>query len=419
MARNFDKHTLLASLTFVMLLCLIGIQFLFLVKSAKLEQTHFNHRVVLALSEARNEIAREANSNDHMHNYVCGKQCSSDLQYINFRKADSIISSNLAIHKIELDYKFEFINVEDGKERQLCVTCYEQSLNGLLAQNGIKLIIEFPSESKFLMAQVGTLFYLSIGAIIFVMISFIITSRLFQQKKLVLSNTKDFIDNMVHEFQTPIANIKLAASLIKKSTDQNISPDKITNYTNLIQDENRKMSDHVQDILRVAAMSTNKSQDEEVDLHILVQKCYNDYARTIEDKAGNIELNLNAHHSIIKGESEYLHHAICNILDNAIKYAKEKPQIKISTHNRKNKIHIAISDNGIGIAQKDFQSIFEKYFRVSDGNIHDTKGFGLGLDFVKNVLKKHNGDIQLNSKLNKGSTFTLSFKFIKTNERKS
>ncbi|WP_075590306.1 sensor histidine kinase [Labilibacter marinus] len=413
---KIDKQSLLAGITFAMLLCLIGIQLMFLVKAAKLEQKHFNHRVVLALREARNEIAREANACDNMHNYVCGNQCPTEIQYINFHRADSIISSNLAIHKIELDYTFEFINEVQVGKRQLCVTCYEQSLNGLLEQNGIKLQIEFPDDKQFLFAQAGMLFYISIGAIIFVMISFFFTSRLFQQKKLILSNTKGFIDNMVHEFQTPIANIKLASNLIKKNISQDSNKEKIIKYTQLINSENQKNEDHVKDILSVAAMSLENSQASLVNIHQLIEQCNNAYKHSLIQLNGTLELKLEAKYFCIMGEKEYLHHAICNIIDNAFKYTTAEPRILIKTYNVKNKLIVDITDNGIGIPKKEFQSIFEKYYRINNGNIHDKKGFGLGLNFVKNVVERHKGNIKIKSHLDQGSTFSLSFKADKNYE---
>ena len=162
MIKKNDKQSLLAGITFAVLISLMVIQILFMYRASRLEEKNFNHRVVLALRESRNEIAREAKACSYMHSYVCGNQCSAELQYINFQKADSILRSNFLIHQINLDYKFEFINELEAKDRKLCVTCYEQSLNGLLEQNGIKLQIEFPNYTRFLYAQMGGLFYISI-----------------------------------------------------------------------------------------------------------------------------------------------------------------------------------------------------------------------------------------------------------------
>ncbi len=410
MKSKLDKQSLLAGITFIMLVCLMVIQFLFLLKSAKLEEEHFNHRVVLALREARNEIAREANKCNQMNNYVCGKKCPVEILYINFQKADSIISSNLAIHKIELDYTFEFINEEKGEKKKLCVTCYEQSLNGLLEQNGIKLHIKFPDGSQFIYAQVGTLFYISIGVIIFVMISFIFTSKLFRREKKMVRSIKYFIDNLVHEFQTPIANIRFATNLTIKKIDSNTEINKLKNYTQLIKEENNKIERYVGDILKVASMHNNNIKSSNVNVHELISNCIYDYKNTIENLNGEFHINLSAQNHHIKAVKEYIQHAICNLFDNAIKYSPSNPSITINTYNNKGKIYISIIDKGLGISPKHHQNIFEKYFRVGNGNIHEIKGFGLGLHFVKNVVNKYKGSIKVESKLNKGSTFTLIFK---------
>ncbi len=407
MNNKINKQTWLAISTFIVLFSLVLIQVLFMVKSAKLEEKHFNHRVVLALREARNAIAREANKCNNMHNYVCGKYCSNEVQYINFQKVDSIIQSNLYIHKINLDYSFEFVNENDNKEDKICISCYEQSLNGLLEQNGIKLIIEFPNQSKFILAQLGWLFYISIISILFVMISFLITNKLFKKERSILLNTKDFIDNMVHEFQTPIANIKFASNLLLKRINPS-TDSKLTQYTQLIQNENNKMSSHVHDILTISSLETNNNSLEELDIHQIIEKCAETFNPIITQKQGHIKINLNASNSIIIGNNTYLRHVISNLIDNAIKYNDSTPEIDISSQNSKNKIIITISDNGIGIPKKEFHNIFEKYYRISTGNIHNIKGFGLGLNYVRRVIENHNGDIDVKSELNKGSIFTIT-----------
>ncbi len=402
-----NKQTLLAISTFIVLFSLVLIQVLFMVKSAKLEENHFNHRVVLALREARNAIAREANKCNNMHNYVCGKYCSNEVQYINFQKVDSIIQSNLYIHKINLGYRFEFVNENDNKEDKICISCYEQSLNGLLEQNGIKLIIEFPNQSKFILAQIGWLFYISIISILFVMISFLITNKLFKKERSILLNTKDFIDNMVHEFQTPIANIKFASNLILKRINP-LTDSKLTQYTQLIQNENNKISSHVHDILTISSLETYNKTFEELDIHQIIEKCAEIFNPIITQKQGRIKINLNASYSIVFGNNTYLRHVISNLIDNAIKYNNNIPEIDISSKNSKNKIIITISDNGTGIPKNEFHNIFEKYYRISTGNIHNIKGFGLGLNYVRRVIENHNGNIEVKSELNKGSIFTIT-----------
>ncbi len=411
MVKKKVRHEWLAALTFLVLLSLVIMQIMFLVKSAKLEQKHFNHRVVLALREARNEIAREANQCHNMHNYVCGNKCSNDVQYINFHKVDSIIQSNLYIHKIRLEYQFDFINENDSVKDKICISCYEQSLNGLLAQNGIKLQIEFPDQSKFVFAQLGILFYLSIAAIIFVMISFVIIYRMFAKEQSILVNTKYFIDNMVHEFQTPLANIKFATGLIKKKVNSNVEGSKkILQYASLIQEENSKLSQNVNDILDVVLLSSESGEKKSVNVHDVLHSCVNMYQSLMEEKQGTVNLELLADKFILTGDEKYLKHAFLNLLENAIKYTKVAPIINVKTYNKNNKLVIIVKDNGIGISSIEQSKVFEKYYRVSTGNLHDIKGFGLGLNFVKKVVDKLNGSIRIKSEIDKGSAFIITLK---------
>ncbi len=409
MRRKLDRQSLLGIVTFGALLLLLVMQFLFLKRAADLEEKHFNHRVVLALREARNEIAREANACNHMNNFVCGNQCPTDILYINFQKVDSILQSNLEIHKITLDYTFEFINESKGEYKKLCLTCYEQSLNGLLEQNGIRLQIKFPHHSQFLFAQMGYMFYLSIGVIIFVMVSFLFTSRLFKRQKGMLIYTKDFIDNMVHEFQTPIANIKLASNLVKKNKDS-MAFDKLMNYCDLIQLENQKIEGYVGEILGVASMTNDHNVTNTLDVHKVIKRSVEDFRQNSELNSAQIKLDFKATNYIISGEEKYFHHSINNLIDNAIKYSKDSPDINISTYNLRKKLIVEVRDKGIGIDRKDYGNIFQKYYRVSQGDIHNIKGFGLGLHFVKRVVEKYNGSIRVKSQVGKGSTFSLFFK---------
>ncbi|MCW3805161.1 sensor histidine kinase [Plebeiibacterium marinum] len=410
MGRKIVKQWWLAIVTFLVLLCLVIIQVLFLVKSARLEEKHFNHRVVLALREARNEIAREANMCNNMHSYVCGNQCSTDMQYINFQKVDSIIQSNLYIHKIHLEYKFEFINENDSVKDKICVTCYEQSLNGLLAQNGIKLLIEFPDNSKFVFAQLGTLFYISIASILFVMISFVIIYRLFTKEQSILSNTKYFIDNMVHEFQTPLANVKFASGLIKKKVNASDEREKVLQYTQLIQDENEKLRGHVDDILKVVSLYSDKKGNEKVDVRQVLNACVESFRTDVERKHGEIKVDFCAGDFVVKGDATHIKHVFSNVIDNSIKYTKQAPYITIETINKRGKLVVSVKDNGVGIPSAELDKVFEKYYRVSTGNIHDIKGFGLGLNFVKNVVDKYKGAVKIKSEVNKGTMVIIELK---------
>ncbi len=409
MEKKTKYQVVIAVSTFVWLFVLIVIQVLFLIKGGKLEERHFNHRVVLALREARNAIVQEAYISNNVHNYVCGVDCAIDVQNLGFQKVDSIIKSNLQLNRIDLDYNFEFIN-DGGSQEDLCKSCYAQSLNGMFEQTGIKLQIEFPDYSKFLVAQMGLLFYLSIIAIVFVMVSFFFTYRLFSRNQMLLESIKSFIDNMVHEFQTPIANIKLASNLLLKKVSPN--EEKSIEFLKLIQKENKKLHAHVNDILSVVSLNIGDEKFEIVNVHDLLSDCERDFQTMFKQKGGHLTLNPCADNYTMYGDAGNIRHAFVNLIDNAFKYVKDNPELSIRTFNKREWLCIEFSDNGFGFPSSEYKSIFEKYYRIQKGNVHDIKGFGLGLNIVKGVVDKHGGYISVSSKEGLGSVFTIHLKFI-------
>ncbi len=397
------KHLIIGVFTFLMLLVLLVVQVLLMIKASKLERKNFNHSVVVALKEARDEIGREAMKCDNMHDYVCGFHCTNELRKINFNKVDSIIQSNLRLHKIDLDYTFEFLH-DTLVSKPLNLSSYEQSLNGLLNENGIKLSLHFPNLSKFVFAQMGILFYTSVVSILFLMISFIITYKMYKKERLLVESTSFFIDNMIHEFHTPIANIKLASNLIQRNID---SREKLSKYLKLIKNENNKMECHVSDIQSL--MDLNEVTSAEVHFHDIVSECVENFLVNIENRGGSIQLMLGADNDIIQGDGKLIKLVISNLLDNAIKYSNEQPIIELKTHNADEFLIFSIKDNGIGIPVKQQKFIFDKYYRVSTGNVHNIKGFGLGLAFVKEVVIKHNGDIAVINNKKAGVTFSIKW----------
>lgn len=408
--KQLNKHLVLGISTFIVLLTLVVIQVLFMVKASKIEARNFNHRVVMALKESRDEVARVAKTCSNMNSYVCGRKCSSKVRTVNFQKVDSIITSNLSLHQINLDYTFEFNNVDDT-DRKLNMTSYEQSLNGLLEENGIKLLIQFPDYKKFVYAQMGTLFYISIASIILLMISFYASFRMYSKEKAMLESTSFFIDNMIHEFHTPIANIKFASNLVKKKTED----PKLNKYMDLIKNESERMECHVSDIQGITHIDP-KSTDRFSFNKVLIE-CAEGFKAPIENKGGELKLDLTNNTDMIKGDVKLIKLVISNLMDNALKYNTNSPKIHLSTNSNKNELCLYIKDNGIGIPQKDLNYIFKKYYRVPTGNIHDIKGFGIGLAFVKEVVEKHKGSISVTNNTSEGVTFKITLKLAnKTDE---
>ena len=271
-----------------------------------------------------------------------------------------------------------------------------------------ELALFFPQSKFHLLKQTGTLVFTSLIFIAIIIFSFTYTMRTIFKQKQLSSLLTDFINNMTHEFKTPISTITLASeSITNPAIIQNKK--KLTKYSTIIQDESARMRNQVEKILQMAALEEgdfdlNLSK---IDIHNLITSALKNIAVQIESKKGKISRDLSAQNYILEGDLIHLSNIIYNILDNALKYTIKSPEIKMSTENVDNQLKIIIKDNGIGLKPEEKERIFEKYYRVPTGNVHNIKGFGLGLCYVKLMIEAHGGRIEVTSTFNEGSLFTL------------
>lgn len=259
-----------------------------------------------------------------------------------------------------------------------------------------------------------------IGAAVFMLIiiaAFYVTIRsLLNQKK--LSEIKsDFINNMTHEFKTPLATISLAVDAIRNDKVQ-ADPTKMKYFSSIIKEENIRMNKHVETILQAALMEKQELKLNIIPLHVheVIQHALDNHQLQLQDKEGVVELYLNAANDLIEGDEVHFTNMISNLVDNAIKYSKDKPVIRITTHSTTKNIVIRVEDNGIGMNKESLKRIFEKFYRAHTGNLHNVKGFGLGMSYVKTVVDAHRGKIKVDSTLGKGSSFTIEVSLKKVNE---
>lgn len=227
------------------------------------------------------------------------------------------------------------------------------------------------------------------------------------QKK--LSEIKsDFINNMTHEFKTPLATISLAVDAIRNEKVMSDAT-KMSYFSSIIKDENKRMNKHVETILQAALMDRQelKLHFKPTDIHALISQVIDNFRLQLEEKNGKAECFFNARNEMLNVDDTHFTNLISNLVDNAIKYSKENLLIKITTHNTNKYFVIQIQDNGIGMTKENLKRIFEKFYRVHTGNIHNVKGFGLGMSYVKSVADAHKGKIKVDSALGKGTTFTL------------
>lgn len=400
----------LAWLTFVSLLMLVVIQVTWIIKAANLEEKNFNYQVSKAMKSVREELGRRASGCNHMKTYLCGEACPSRIRDSKIKEIDSIVQSQLEIHNIQLNYNLSIGDslVEEVSKKRSKSKCYLQSLNGLIEKDGIRLCLQFPSRNQFLLAQIGGWFILSILFILLVAVSFLLMMRLFSREKAMLVRTGDFINNMVHEFQTPLANVKLASNLIQKKLEPELNS-KVSEYIQVIRRESQKLEANVTRILDVSNRNLGEDELEAVDIHQCILSALEPYQFRISERGAIVNLSLNAKSYHLMAVHEHVGQMISNLIDNALKYSKDHPVIDIETENQKQNLVMVIRDNGIGIAKKDQPYVFDQYYRVSTGNVHDVKGFGLGLTYVKRMTELYNGSIELTSQLGQGCEFKLIF----------
>ncbi len=278
------------------------------------------------------------------------------------------------------------------------------------------LVIIVPHQNTIVLKQ---LLWFIVGAIIFTLIiitAFFLTLRtLFVQKKLGEIKS-DFINNMTHEFKTPLATISLAVDALKNEKVVG-NKEKTDYFTGVIKEENIRMNKQVETILQAALLDKQEVQLnlKKLSAHDLITDALNNITLPLNEKNGTLEVHLDAQHDEIMADEVHFTNFINNLLDNALKYSNENPTIKLSTTNIGNILKIKIEDNGIGMSKETLSRIFEKFYRAHTGNVHDVKGFGLGLSYVKTMVEAHKGTIKAESTLGKGSTFTITMLLASNN----
>ncbi len=292
------------------------------------------------------------------------------------------------------------------------VACYNKTLDKINSTAGFELKLLFPKKQQYINAEMGSMFVTSIILILIVLVMFWRTISSLMKEKKISEHTSDFLNNMTHEFKTPLTNIALAGKMMIK--DNNITQeDKIKHYSGIILEENEKLRLQVEQVLSMTALERGEIpiQKSELDFHQLIYDSLKRFNLQIESLYGTIKLDLRAENFIVFGDKTHLANALCNLIDNAIKYSKEKPELSIETQNAGNQLIVKVSDKGLGVEKEYHKKIFDKFFRVPTGDVHDVKGFGLGLSYVKKIVELHGGSIEVESAKNIGTTFSITLPY--------
>lgn len=321
----------------------------------------------------------------------------------------------------DIDQKFEYAVItpdenklltlvrSDGFRPDFISTKYRVSLfpNDIFQKQNV-LLVKFPGIGSNVLTSLSWLMIASILFTLVIVISSGLSIFVMIMQKKTSDIKTDFINNMTHEFKTPIATISIAVDSINnpKVIQQ---PEIIKNYTRVIKEENNRMNTRVEQVLQMALLDSRefKLNEKLLDIHELIRKVSDNIRLQTESKNGQLNLNLEAQRMTVNADESHMTNVLISILDNAIKYSPENPMIMISTTNSGTAIIISISDHGIGMNAETQKKIFDKFFRVTSGNIHNIKGFGLGLSYAKAIVLAHKGEIKVTSEVDKGSRFDI------------
>ena len=331
---------------------------------------------------------------------------------------DSLLKEQLKDKGIGADYAYgifdPFMNAYfmEGEEDQLEGVLASQHKVNLTPGNVFSepkfLSIFFPNQNKYLLRTMWLLLTISAMFILVIIFSFSFTvSTIIRQKK-VSEIKNDFINNMTHELKTPISTISLACQALA-DPDIKTREGIVDNYINVIADENKRLAMVVENVLRTAVMDKGelKLKIVDMDVHEVVDQVLQNMNIQLDRRGGSFITDLQASNTMVQADKIHLTNVVFNLVDNALKYTEKIPVIKVGTRNEAQGIVIYVEDNGIGISKENQKKIFDKLYRVPTGNIHNVKGFGLGLSYVKAIVDKHNGWIKVKSELNRGSRFEI------------
>jgi two-component system phosphate regulon sensor histidine kinase PhoR len=314
-----------------------------------------------------------------------------------------------AIYDKDLSTKVRSDNFEKSFETTIGIPVFLDNER----RSNFRLYVDFPDRKKYLLSTILTMILLSVIFTSIIILAY--SSAIYQLiKQRQISQIKtDFINNMTHEFKTPIATINLAIDSIRNPKiigDQ----DKVMRYLSMIKEENKRMHAQVENVLRISKLEKNELNisKEPLEINDLLYDAITHVELLVEDRNGYVKTHLNADKSSVLANETHFTNVVVNVLDNAIKYSDEEPKIDVYTENAGNSIIIRISDQGNGMSKQVQKKVFEKFYREHSGNVHNVKGHGLGLAYVKRIVDDHQGHISVESEKGKGSTFIIKLPLI-------
>ncbi len=439
-ARMKKIFPIITVLVFISLLGIIFFQIVWIKQALQDKELQFEETIKMVTTQAANDLINERSKISQFNNKKNGDLLfplnvfpTTIAHNFSTEEIRSIINKEFEKSNIKgLDFEFDVTNtsmIGDDLQSKNFYTAYNDTSNNFSVVIPIdpvgnsfaeqlapqELLILVVSHVKNVVWR--QMLWMLIGALVFTLIiftAFFITIRALLKQKKLSEIKSDFINNMTHEFKTPIATISLAVDALKNEKVVN-DKTKRDYFSGIIKDENKRMNKQVETILEAALMDKRDIQLNLVPLHAheLMRSAINNIQLPIKEKNGVLETDLKATNDLVLADDVHFTNIINNLLDNAVKYSKDGLKIKVTTCNYNSHFRIKIEDNGIGMNKETINRVFEKFYRAHTGNIHNVKGFGLGLSYVKSIVDAHHGKIKAESTPGKGSCFTLDFSVIK------
>ena len=390
-------------------LSLVVIQFIQTRRTFSISDNMFN----VSVNNAMDEVIKQLNGE-------VMQTPSHPASAFNYQELDSLIVEELLITGIDLHpivglydgSQGSFLYSSDPKQEfRLEQSPYRYSFRpiGVVSANQYYIILAFPTSLLPFQVSPHIYIYMTLFLLLVIATMFIISLRTIAKQRTLDHMKSEFINNMTHEIKTPIATIGLACEMLSDDTvSQDI--DSRRNFIGIVADENQRMRVLVETILQSAKMSNKNFSIKlsEVDINPIIKKVMQSFKLTLSNRGGHIETHLDAVPSVVMADELHLTNLVYNLVDNGIKYSTATPYIIISTAIENNHFMLRVKDHGVGISKADQKHVFEKFYRVSTGDVHNVKGFGIGLNYVAQVVRLHHGHITLDSEPGKGSTFTIS-----------
>ncbi|MDD4087922.1 MAG: HAMP domain-containing sensor histidine kinase [Bacteroidales bacterium] len=427
---NIRLFNTIIILAFVALLGVVVMQVYWVRNAIELKEEQFDNSVRIAMKSVLNRLLE-----DHTDSAI--KQLNSTHPCVNEKKEvadvispkvlDSLISAEMQCMRVGDAYEYMIYNRSNhrlvmGNARlfvdELFISEHQQSIEALFSPGDYYFSMYFPRKSQQVIFQLSVWMLLSALFLLAVIIGFWYTVNTVIKQKKISEMKNDFINNLTHEFKTPMATINLASEMLSKPMVLQ-NQDKAQSYARVIHHENERLQHQVEQILQIALLDRNEIQlqPNHFDICELLADLIEGFNIRAEDVGGKITLNSPGNEVYIKGDRLHLAQLFSNLIDNALKYNDKIPQIQIEVSMEEENVKVAVIDNGIGISATDIGLIFKNFYRVHTGNIHDVKGFGIGLYYVEKVAKLHGGKVQVESELDKGSTFVVQLPVVGKNAK--